>query len=248
MLAAEDIADMLHCPSGGSSSQEADCALLGSTPGTWDSATRLKRQRLLDSTSPSCGSGHSSQQQWQPQNKAAQPAAAAPAATAPPTPSSVAISGVPWQASYLFDYVQRCLEGLTALHPVCQHIQAHTRAAEMACAVFRHAYVRRSPAAQAALAHERLLVQALLAASLWLALKFEANRTTTPDSNLMSRLTGGAGTGQGRGVPVGKLVVCCCVVRSGRGLQGKGTRGGGTPPRPTTGCKCLGGLPAADLM
>lgn len=38
---------------------------------------------------------------------------------------------------------------------------------------------------------ERLLAGALLAASLWIAIKFEATRTTTPDANLMSRISGG---------------------------------------------------------
>lgn len=39
---------------------------------------------------------------------------------------------------------------------------------------------------------ERFLAQALLAASLWIAVKWEATRSTTPDGAIMSRITGEA--------------------------------------------------------
>lgn len=54
----------------------------------------------------------------------------------------------------------------------------------------RHAYLRREPMARALLLRERTLGGAMLAASLWLAIKFEATRPTTPDANLMSRISG----------------------------------------------------------
>lgn len=56
----------------------------------------------------------------------------APATQLPPTPADI-----PWQASYLLDYVQRCLEALAALHPVCNFILTETKAAQMALAIFR---------------------------------------------------------------------------------------------------------------
>lgn len=43
---------------------------------------------------------------------------------------------------------------------------------------------------QSALARELFVAQALLAACLWIAIKFEATRPTTPDSRIMSRITG----------------------------------------------------------
>jgi hypothetical protein len=56
----------------------------------------------------------------------------------------------------------------------------------------RRAYLRREPCMQLALVRERALAGSLLAAALWLAVKFEATRTTTPDANLMSRISGEA--------------------------------------------------------
>lgn len=54
----------------------------------------------------------------------------------------------------------------------------------------RQAYLRRPAAARAALLREQILAPTLLAASLWLALKFEACRTLVPDASLMHRITG----------------------------------------------------------
>lgn len=51
-------------------------------------------------------------------------------------------------------------------------------------------YLRRSKDERAALLRELLLAQSLLAAALWIAVKFEANRSATPDSHIMSRITG----------------------------------------------------------
>lgn len=50
---------------------------------------------------------------------------------------AAAASAVPWQASYLLDYVHRCLEALSAMHPVCTFLHTHTKAADLACAIFR---------------------------------------------------------------------------------------------------------------
>ena len=36
-----------------------------------------------------------------------------------------------------------------------------------------------------------MLTQALLAAALWVAIKFEGNRCAMPDSSVMARITGG---------------------------------------------------------
>lgn len=44
---------------------------------------------------------------------------------------------LPWEASFLLDFVQQCLHNLTALHPQCKVIQAKTKAAEMAVSLFR---------------------------------------------------------------------------------------------------------------
>ena len=44
---------------------------------------------------------------------------------------------VPWQASFLLDYVHRCLDALSAMHPVCAFIRPRTKAADLACAIFR---------------------------------------------------------------------------------------------------------------
>lgn len=51
-------------------------------------------------------------------------------------------------------------------------------------------YLRRSKDERAALLRELLMAQSLLAAALWVAVKFEANRSATPDSHIMSRITG----------------------------------------------------------
>ena len=156
---------------------------------------------------------------------------------------------LPWQASLLLDYVQRCLDNLTTMHPQCSAIQAHTKAAELACAIFRQApaqqaagstahvparcrcrcrcrqldpappaagaaqlspptwpasrppatpppprrrvYFARGAPAQARLLGDAMLTQALLAAALWVAIKFEGNRCAMPDSSVMARITGG---------------------------------------------------------
>ncbi|KAL4433093.1 hypothetical protein ABPG77_006520 [Micractinium sp. CCAP 211/92] len=76
------------------------------------------------------------------------------------------------------------------MHPVCAFIRTHTKAAELACAIFRRVYLQYSPPQQCILARERFVAQALLAASLWVALKWEATRSTTPDAAIMSRITG----------------------------------------------------------
>ncbi len=51
-------------------------------------------------------------------------------------PAPVAAS-VPWAASFLLDYVRQCLNNLTSMHATCIAIQRDTRAAELACAIFR---------------------------------------------------------------------------------------------------------------
>ncbi|PRW44375.1 hypothetical protein C2E21_6726 [Chlorella sorokiniana] len=104
--------------------------------------------------------------------------------------AALASDTLPWQASYLMEYVQRCLEALTAMYPQCAPIQARTRASQMAVALFRRVYLRRSKDERAALLRELLMAQSLLAAALWIAVKFEANRSATPDSHIMSRITG----------------------------------------------------------
>ncbi|EFN55324.1 hypothetical protein CHLNCDRAFT_52521 [Chlorella variabilis] len=117
-----------------------------------DCAARLKRKRLHasnDSRSEASSAGR-------PAGGPAAPHGAGP----PPAPLEPSPAGVPWAASFLFDYV-------------------HQRA-----------FLRRDRSGQAALVRERLLAGALLAASLWIAIKFEATRTTTPDANLMSRISG----------------------------------------------------------
>lgn len=118
-------------------------------------------------------------------------------ATSAVTPKADAAGGaalasdtLPWQASYLMEYVQRCLEALTAMYPQCAPIQTRTHASQMAVALFRRVYLRRSKDERAALLRELLLAQSLLAAALWIAVKFEANRSATPDSHIMSRITG----------------------------------------------------------
>ena len=65
-------------------------------------------------------------------------------ATSAVTPTADAAGGaalasdtLPWQASYLMGYVQRCLEALTAMYPQCAPIQTRTRASQMAVALFR---------------------------------------------------------------------------------------------------------------
>lgn len=65
-------------------------------------------------------------------------------ATSAVTPKADAADGaalasdtLPWQASYLMEYVQRCLEALTAMYPQCAPIQTRTRASQMAVALFR---------------------------------------------------------------------------------------------------------------
>lgn len=59
------------------------------------------------------------------------PRAATPSAKPAPR------AALPWQASYLLDYVQRCLDALIAMHRQCGAIQSETRAAEMAVVLFR---------------------------------------------------------------------------------------------------------------
>jgi hypothetical protein len=74
----------------------------------------------------------------------APPASPAPPVTAgsappasPPPFSREALPGVPWAASFLLDYVHHCLDNLATLHPTTAAIRTHTKAAEMACAIFR---------------------------------------------------------------------------------------------------------------
>lgn len=55
----------------------------------------------------------------------------------------------------------------------------------------RRVYYCRSPGERAEMVREQLLAQASLSAALWLALKFDGSRSATPDSSLMTRLTGG---------------------------------------------------------
>lgn len=151
------------------------------TPRGAECAKPLKRQRPHDNDDSDC----STQQQWEAPASAKQPTwDALPSAQQP------AACAVPWQASYLLDYVHRCLDALTAMHPVCAFLRTHTKAAELSCAIFRHVSLQYSRQEQAALARELFVAQALLAASLWIAIKWEATRTTTPDSLIMSRITG----------------------------------------------------------
>ncbi len=51
--------------------------------------------------------------------------------------AALASDQLPWQASYLMEYVQRCLEALTAMYPQCSPIRTRTRATQMAVALFR---------------------------------------------------------------------------------------------------------------
>ncbi|KAL4858823.1 hypothetical protein ACK3TF_001213 [Chlorella vulgaris] len=142
--------------------------LIEATPGAPDcGAVSLKRQRRFDRD-------HSRRSTVS--NK---PAQAAAASLAQP------LSDLPWAASYLFSFVHQCLSNLGSLHDACRAIQEDTKAAKLA-----HAYLRREPMARALLLRERTLGGAMLAASLWLAIKFEATRPTTPDANLMSRISG----------------------------------------------------------
>lgn len=72
------------------------------------------------------------------------PAAPSPLAGEPEHEGGAPASeALPWQASFLMDYVTRCLEALTALYPQCAPIQARTRAADMAVALFRCCAPRR---------------------------------------------------------------------------------------------------------
>lgn len=146
-----------------------------------DVAKPLKRPRHQDTDCSDC----STQQQW------AEPASAEqPAWDALPSPPLQPAAALPWQASHLLDYVHRCLEALSAMHPVCAFIRTETKAAELACAIFRRVCLQYSSQEQSALARELFVAQALLAACLWIAIKFEATRPTTPDSRIMSRITG----------------------------------------------------------
>ncbi|KAL4428297.1 hypothetical protein ABPG75_002386 [Micractinium tetrahymenae] len=199
MVFSEDV--LALCAGAGGASGHSP--LGDETPGALDCAARQKRQRLgADGSAGSAASAASAasvQQHWaagvacSPPPPAAHGAAAAPA-DAPAAASLAALAAaahmVPWQASYLLDYVQRCLEALTSMHPVCAFIRTDTKAAELACAIFRRVYLSRSSAERATLLRERFLAQALLVASLWIAVKFEATRTTTPDAKIMSRITG----------------------------------------------------------
>ncbi|KAL4428247.1 hypothetical protein ABPG75_002336 [Micractinium tetrahymenae] len=150
------------------------------TPHVVDVALPLKRQRLVDTDGSHC----STQQHW------AAPGAEQRACDALPSPPLQPAAAVPWQGSHLLDYVHRCLEALVSMHPVCASIRTHTKAAEMGCAIFRRICQQYSSQEQAALARDLFVAQALLAASLWVAVKWEATRTTTPDSAIMSRITG----------------------------------------------------------
>jgi hypothetical protein len=55
----------------------------------------------------------------------------------------------------------------------------------------RRVYFARGAPAQARLLGDAMLTQALLAAALWVAIKFEGNRCAMPDSSVMARITGG---------------------------------------------------------
>jgi hypothetical protein len=57
----------------------------------------------------------------------------------------------------------------------------------------RRVYFARGAPAQAQLLGDAMLTQALLAAALWVAIKFEGNRCAMPDSSVMARITGGWG-------------------------------------------------------
>lgn len=63
-------------------------------------------------------------------------------------------------------------------------------------------YLCQPAADRAALLREQLAAQSLLAAALWLAIKFEALRTSTPDAGLMYSLTGIGGL-RGKGAVLG---------------------------------------------
>ena len=69
-------------------------------------------------------------------------------------------------------------------------------------------YLRRSAADRASLLREQDLATSLLAAALWITIKFEANRTCMPDANIMQVITGASwGRGGGAGWP--GLEACC---------------------------------------
>ncbi|KAL4428249.1 hypothetical protein ABPG75_002338 [Micractinium tetrahymenae] len=171
MLLVEDV---LAAAQQARSAENAACG----TPLSAEHALPIKRQRVMDTEGSDC----STQQQWAaPPSQEQQPVCAAPQQQDP---------AVPWHASYLLDYVHRCLEALVGMHPVCSFIITDTKAAEMGCAIFRRVYLQHCPPQRCAIMRERFLAQALLAASLWVAVKWEATRTTTPDSAIMSRITG----------------------------------------------------------
>ena len=86
---------------------------------------------------------------------------------------------------------------------------------------------------QAALLREQTLAQSLLAASLWIAIKFEANRTTTPDAKIMSRITGAPR----RGLAGAQAAAAAAVPHCGRPVTGRAASG--NPLSPTTTKSCL---------
>ena len=98
--------------------------------------SRLKRQRVCNASS-----GQSSGRAWREQQAApcaaSEPHCGGAAATESTPTDAVAKPCMPWHASQLLDYVHRCLEGLSHMHPACGFIQTDTKAAEMACAIFR---------------------------------------------------------------------------------------------------------------
>ncbi len=55
----------------------------------------------------------------------------------PPSPPPQPVAMMPWQGSHLLDYVHRCLDALSSMHTVCAFIRTRTKAAELACAIFR---------------------------------------------------------------------------------------------------------------
>ena len=104
---------------------------VAAAPPTQDCPARPKRKRTCGSYDP-CSEAASA---GQPQGGAPLTAgAASPAPALEPSPA-----GVPWAASFLFDYVHQCLDNLSSMHAACLAIQRDTRAAAMACAIFRQA-------------------------------------------------------------------------------------------------------------
>jgi hypothetical protein len=82
-------------------------------------AVSLKRQRRFDRD-------HSRRSTVS--HKPAQDAASSPAQP---------LNDLPWAASYLFSFVHQCLSNLGSLHDACRAIQEDTKAAKLACAIFR---------------------------------------------------------------------------------------------------------------